>query len=77
MAHSLLSVPQNLGVLHPLEAVDAAEAAYHDGTARLSSVEGFVRQVLGWREYIWHLYWHFGPGYERHNELGARTRLPR
>src|SRR4051794_25892022 len=51
MAHSLLSVPQNLGVLHPLEAVHAAEQAYHDGTARLNSVEGFVRQILGWREY--------------------------
>jgi deoxyribodipyrimidine photolyase-related protein len=76
MAHSLLSVPQNLGVLHPLEAVHAAEAAYHDGTARLNSVEGFVRQVLGWREYIWHLYWHFGQGYTRRNEMDHRTALP-
>jgi deoxyribodipyrimidine photolyase-related protein len=77
MAHSLLSVPQNLGVLHPLEAVAAAEQAYHDGTARLNSVEGFVRQVLGWREYIWHLYWHFGKDYGRENELRHRTKLPR
>jgi deoxyribodipyrimidine photolyase-related protein len=77
MAHSLLSVPFNLGVLHPLEAVAAAEQAHHDGTARLNSVEGFVRQVLGWREYIWHLYWHFGKGYHRNNELDARKELPR
>jgi (6-4)DNA photolyase len=76
MAHSLLSVPQNLGVLHPLEAVAAAEQAYHDGAARLNSVEGFVRQVLGWREYIWHLYWHFGKGYHRANVLHARNALP-
>ncbi|MDD7965211.1 cryptochrome/photolyase family protein [Actinomycetospora lemnae] len=76
MAHSLLSVPQNLGVLHPLEAVHAAEQAYHDGTARLNSVEGFVRQILGWREYIWHLYWHFGKGYTQRNEMDHRTALP-
>lgn len=76
MAHSLLSVPQNLGVLHPLEAVHAAEQAHRDGTARLNSVEGFVRQVLGWREYVWHLYWHFGKGYHRRNELDHRRALP-
>jgi deoxyribodipyrimidine photolyase-related protein len=76
MAHSLLSVPLNLGVLHPLDAVHAAEEAYQDGSARLNSVEGFVRQILGWREYIWHLFWHFGEDYHRSNELGARTELP-
>lgn len=76
MAHSLLSVPMNLGALHPLESVRAAERAYHDGTARLASVEGFVRQVLGWREFVWQLYWRFGRGYTRHDRLGARTPLP-
>ena len=76
MAHSLLSVPQNLGVLHPLEAVHAAEQAYRDGEARLNSVEGFVRQILGWREYIWHLYWHFGKDYSTRNEMDHRTALP-
>lgn len=76
MAHSLLSVPLNLGVLHPLDAVRAAERTYHDGTARLASVEGFVRQVLGWREYVWQLYWRFGRGYTRRNHLRARTPLP-
>jgi deoxyribodipyrimidine photolyase-related protein len=48
MAHSLLSVPLNLGLLHPLEAARRAERAYDDGAARLASVEGFVRQVVGW-----------------------------
>jgi deoxyribodipyrimidine photolyase-related protein len=76
MAHSLLSVPMNLGALHPLEAVHAAEQAYHDGDARLSSVEGLVRQILGWREYVWQLYWRFGRGYTRRNHLRARTPLP-
>jgi deoxyribodipyrimidine photolyase-related protein len=77
MAHSLLSVPLNLGVLHPLDAVHAAERAYRDGAAPLAAVEGFIRQILGWREYMWHLYWHFGPDYLTNNALGAHTPLPR
>ena len=76
MAHSLLSVPLNLGVLHPLDAVAAAEQAYRDGTAPLAAVEGFIRQILGWREYMWQLYWHFGPDYLDNNSLGAHTPLP-
>ncbi|MFD9740544.1 cryptochrome/photolyase family protein [Umezawaea sp. NPDC059074] len=76
MAHSLLSVPLNHGLLHPLEVVRAAEDAYRAGDAPLASVEGFVRQVLGWREYVWHLYWHLGPEYLRHNEFRATTPLP-
>lgn len=76
MSHSLLSVPLNLGVLHPLDAVEAAERAYRDGDAPLAAVEGFIRQILGWREYMWHLYWHFGPDYTANNELEAHTRLP-
>ena len=76
MSHSLLSVPLNLGVLHPLDAVEAAERAYHRREAPLAAVEGFIRQILGWREYMWHLYWHFGPSYTSHNELDATTKLP-
>ena len=76
MAHSLLSVPLNLGVLHPLDAVHAAEDAHRDGSVPLAAAEGFIRQVLGWREYIWQLYWHLGPGYPRRNALGARAGLP-
>jgi deoxyribodipyrimidine photolyase-related protein len=76
MSHSLLSAPMNLGLLHPLEAVRAAEAAYRDGRAPLNSVEGFVRQILGWREYVWGLYWRFGEGYRRRNDLEAREPLP-
>jgi deoxyribodipyrimidine photolyase-related protein len=76
MSHSLLSVPLNMGVLHPLDAVYAAEQAYRHNRAPLAAVEGFIRQILGWREYMWHLYWHFGPTYLRTNELQARTPLP-
>ena len=76
MAHSALSPAMNLGLLHPLEIVRAAEAAYRAGHAPLASTEGFVRQVLGWREYVWSLYWHLGPDYRRRNALQARTPLP-
>ncbi|MDQ3403790.1 MAG: cryptochrome/photolyase family protein [Actinomycetota bacterium] len=76
MSHSLLSVPLNLGVLHPLDAVRCAENAYRDGKVGLAAAEGFIRQVLGWREYMWHLYWHFGPDYRDNNALDAHTPLP-
>jgi (6-4)DNA photolyase len=77
MAHSLLSVPLNLGLLHPVEVARRAARAYAEGAAPLRSVEGFVRQVIGWREYVWHLYWHGGERYRDRNELDARTPLPR
>ena len=76
MAHSLLSVPLNLGLLHPLDVVRAAEDAHRAGAVSIASAEGFVRQVLGWREYVWQLYWRFGRGYLRRNTLHARTPLP-
>ncbi|GIJ48287.1 deoxyribodipyrimidine photo-lyase [Virgisporangium aliadipatigenens] len=76
MAHSMLSPAFNLGLLDPMDAVRAAEAAYRRGAAPLSSVEGFVRQLLGWRDYVWHLYWRFGPDYPRANALRATGRLP-
>ncbi|MBK4346284.1 cryptochrome/photolyase family protein [Lacisediminihabitans changchengi] len=77
MAHSLLSVPLNLGVLNPREVVDAAEERYRAGHAPLNSVEGFVRQIAGWRDYVWHLYWHLGESYPTdHNHLNATAPLP-
>ncbi len=77
MAHSLLSVPLNLGLLHPVEVAKRAEKAYQDGDAELPSTEGFIRQVVGWRDYVWHVYWHFGDDYRRRNALKARKKLPR
>ena len=76
MSHSLLSVPMNLGLLDPVEVAQAAEQAYRDGRARLESVEGFIRQVVGWRDYVWHLYWHFGPDYTASNALAANAEVP-
>ncbi len=76
MAHSLLSVPLNLGLLSPVEVAERAVRAHHEDGVPLASVEGFVRQVIGWREYVWHVYWHFGPAYRRRNALAARAPLP-
>ena len=76
MAHSLLSAPLNLGLLHPLEVVRAAEDAHRRGDAPIASVEGFIRQVLGWREYVWGLYWWFGEDYRARNALEAREPVP-
>jgi deoxyribodipyrimidine photolyase-related protein len=76
MAHSLLSVPMNLGLLHPLEVVDAALAAYRRGEVPLQSAEGLVRQVVGWREWAWQLYWALGEDYADGNALEAHEPLP-
>ncbi len=76
MAHSLLSVPLNLGLLDPLDVVRAAEAEYRAGRAPLAAVEGFVRQILGWREYMWHLYWWLPQDYRSRNQFEAREPLP-
>ena len=76
MAHSLLSAPLNLGLLDPLEVVRAAEDAYHEGAAPIAAVEGFVRQVIGWRDYIWHLYWYLGEDYRSNNHLNHRKQIP-
>ena len=76
MAHSALSPAINLGLLHPLECAQAAEQAYRRGLAPLNSVEGYIRQVIGWREYIWSLYWHVPPDYRQRNALDATSDLP-
>jgi deoxyribodipyrimidine photolyase-related protein len=74
--HSLLSSSLNLGLLSPLEVAEAAEAAYRSGSAPLQSVEGFIRQVIGWREYVWCLYWYRQPRWRSMNALGADAPLP-
>ncbi|TFC94649.1 MULTISPECIES: cryptochrome/photolyase family protein [Cryobacterium] len=78
MAHSRLSVPLNLGLLHPREVIDAVVGAYEIGGAPLQSVEAVVRQIMGWRDWVWHLYWHLGEDYvRRSNHLEAQVPLPR
>ncbi len=75
--HSVLSPLLNLGLLTPLECIQAAEKAYRDGKAPLNSVEGFIRQILGWREFIHGIYWLKMPEYREVNFLGANRPLPR
>lgn len=76
MSHSLLSSSLNTGLLHPDDVCERAELAYRSGVARLTSVEGFIRQVIGWREYIWQVYWKRMPAYRTRNALGADLPLP-
>jgi deoxyribodipyrimidine photolyase-related protein len=74
--HSRLSSALNLKLLNPREVISAALAAYPD-RASLASVEGFVRQILGWREYVRGVYWLDMPHYLERNALGATLPLPR
>ena len=74
--HSLLSSYLNAGLLLPLEICQKAEAAYRAGKAPLNAVEGFIRQILGWREYIRGIYWQFMPEYGERNTLKAMHPLP-
>jgi deoxyribodipyrimidine photolyase-related protein len=74
--HSLLSTSLNLGLLSPAACCAAAEAAWRAGQAPLNAVEGFIRQILGWREYVRGLYWLRMPGYAATNALEATRPLP-
>lgn len=74
--HSLLSFAMNVKMLTPREVVSKAEAAYHAGHAPLAAVEGFVRQILGWREYVRGVYWAAMPEYVEKNVFGHTRELP-
>lgn len=74
--HSFLSPMLNCGLLSPRQCVDAAVAAYERGKAPLNAVEGFVRQILGWREYVYGIYWSFMPEYRERNARGNTRGLP-
>ncbi|ELZ60234.1 MULTISPECIES: cryptochrome/photolyase family protein [unclassified Haloferax] len=76
LCHSLLSAAINLGLLHPREAVEAVEEAYERGDAPLNSAEGFVRQVLGWREFVRHVYRRSMPELAEANQLDQTEPLP-
>ena len=74
--HSLISTSLNIGLLDPLAICCAAEQAWRDGSAPLNAVEGFIRQIIGWREYVRGLYWLLMPGYAEGNALSAKRPLP-
>ena len=74
--HSHLSFYLNCGLLLPMEVMKAAEQAYFDGDAPLNAVEGFIRQILGWREYVRGFYWHCMPGLQQENYFNHQRKLP-
>jgi deoxyribodipyrimidine photolyase-related protein len=75
--HSLLSPYLNNGLLHAQEVIDAAVAAFNSGAIPIASAEGFIRQIIGWREYVNGMYWYLGADYRENNQLGAtRPLLP-
>ncbi|MFY8100645.1 MAG: cryptochrome/photolyase family protein, partial [Allorhizobium sp.] len=74
--HSLISSYINAGLLLPIDVIRRAEVAWFEGRAPLNAVEGFIRQILGWREYVRGIYWTEMPGYAGLNHLSASRPLP-
>ncbi|WP_420422032.1 cryptochrome/photolyase family protein [Simkania sp.] len=76
MFHSHISFYINCGLLDPHQCIQRVEQAFHDGHAPLNAVEGFIRQILGWREYVRGIYWLKMPAYAKENCLQAKRKLP-
>ncbi len=76
MFHSILSLYFNAGLLDPLAACRRVAAEFEAGRVPLNSAEGFIRQIIGWREYVRGIYWLKMPGYAEENALGAKRPLP-
>ena len=76
MYHSHIGLYLNCGLLSPLECIQAAEQAYHNNHAPLNAVEGFIRQILGWREFVRGIYWNEMPDYAALNFFEAKRELP-
>ena len=74
--HAVISPYLNLGLLDPRAVCVAVEAAWRGGLVPLNAAEGFIRQILGWREFVRGLYWHLMPAYGATNALGATRPLP-
>lgn len=74
--HAGISAYLNIGLLDPLEACEAAVQAWQDGDAPLNAVEGFIRQIIGWREYVRGIYYLQGPDYTANNALNHNRDLP-
>lgn len=74
--HSLISPALNIGLLDPLDICRRAEAAWREGRAPLNAVEGFIRQIIGWREFVRGIYWLKMPEYAQRNALDADGKLP-
>jgi deoxyribodipyrimidine photolyase-related protein len=76
MFHGMIGGPLNLGLLLPMECVESAIQAFREGKAPLAAVEGFTRQIIGWREFVNGVYWVKMPDYIASNALGATRPLP-
>ncbi len=76
MWHAIVSAAMNLGLIDPLDLCRRAEAEYRAGRAPLNAVEGFIRQILGWREYMRGIYWLAMPAFKARNALAADRALP-
>lgn len=74
--HSLLSFAMNVKMLDPRVVVERVQAAWRDGAVPIAAAEGYIRQILGWREYVRGVYWHRMPGYVELNTFGHETALP-
>ena len=74
--HSVIGLYLNVGLLDPLEVCRAVETAWRDGRAPLNASEGFIRQIIGWREYLRGIYFREGPDYPRRNRLNQQRGLP-
>lgn len=74
--HALVSPYLNIGLLDPMEVCRAVEAAWKAGDVPINAAEGFIRQVIGWREYVRGIYFHEGPDYARRNGLNHQRKLP-
>lgn len=77
MYHSHISFYLNCGLLLPMECIKIAEQAYREGKAPINAVEGFIRQIIGWREYVHGIYWLMMPQYQQKNFFTAKRDLPR
>ena len=76
MFHALIGLYLNIGLLSPLDCIKQAEKAWQEGRVPINAAEGFIRQILGWREYVRGLYWHAMPDYAGLNHLRAGRALP-
>ena len=74
--HAVIGLYINAGLLDPLEVCEKVEEAYKAGDAPLNAAEGFIRQIIGWREYMRGIYFHEGPDYVKRNGLGHDRKLP-
>ncbi len=76
LSHAVIGLYLNTGLLDPLKVCRAAEAAWRDGYVPINSAEGFIRQILGWREFVRGVYFREGPDYVRRNRLNHQRKLP-